>query len=40
MNTSYTIKDCTLIDIPTFTDERGAISVMDKELPFDSMMLH
>ncbi|MBE6069654.1 MAG: WxcM-like domain-containing protein [Clostridium lundense] len=34
MNTSYTIHDCTLIDVPTFTDERGAISVMDKELPF------
>ena len=35
MNTNYTIKDCKLIDIPTFTDERGAISVMDKELPFE-----
>lgn len=35
MNTDYTIKDCNLIDIPTFTDERGAISVMDKELPFE-----
>lgn len=35
MNTSYTIHDCTLIDIATFTDERGAISVMDKELPFE-----
>lgn len=35
MNTSYTIKDCKLIDIPTFIDERGAISVMDKELPFE-----
>lgn len=23
-----------MIDIPTFIDERGAISVMDKELPF------
>ena len=34
MNTNYTIADCKLIDIPTFTDERGAISVMDKELPF------
>ena len=34
MNTSYTIYDCTLIDIATFTDERGAISVIDKELPF------
>lgn len=35
MNTSFTVKDCVLVDIPTFTDERGAISVMDKELPFD-----
>lgn len=35
MKTDYTIKDCNLIDIPTFTDERGAISVMDKELPFE-----
>lgn len=34
MNTSYCVKDCFLIDVPTFTDERGAISVMDKELPF------
>lgn len=23
-----------MVDVPTFTDERGAISVMDKELPF------
>lgn len=35
MDLSYTVKDCTLVDIPTFTDERGAISVMDKELPFE-----
>lgn len=34
MDTSYTVQDCNLIEIPTFTDERGAISVMDKELPF------
>ena len=34
MNTSYTIYDCTLVDIATFTDERGSISVIDKELPF------
>lgn len=34
MNTNYRVEDCTLIDVPTFTDERGAISVMDKELPF------
>ena len=30
----YSVKDCILVDVPTFTDERGAISVMDKELPF------
>ncbi len=30
----YSVKDCVLIDVPTFTDERGSISVMDKELPF------
>ena len=35
MITDFFIKDCELIDIPTFTDERGAISVMDKELPFE-----
>ena len=34
MITDYSVKDCVLIDVPTFTDERGAISVMDKELPF------
>ncbi len=34
MDLSYTVKDCILVDIPTFTDERGAISVMDNELPF------
>lgn len=34
MNTNYSVKDCNVIDVPTFTDERGAISVMDKELPF------
>ena len=30
----YSVKDCVLIDVPTFTDDRGAISVLDKELPF------
>lgn len=35
MNTDYAIKDCELIDIPTFADDRGSISVMDKELPFE-----
>ena len=34
MDRSYTVKDCILVDVPTFTDERGAISVLDKELPF------
>lgn len=34
MNLNYTANDCILVDVPTFTDERGAISVMDKELPF------
>ena len=34
MDTNFSINDCKLIDIPTFIDERGAISVMDKELPF------
>ena len=34
MNTDYTVDDCIMIDVPTFIDERGAISVMDKELPF------
>lgn len=34
MNTSYSIYDCALIDVPTLTDDRGAISVLDKELPF------
>lgn len=35
MDTSFTVKDCVLVDIPTFTDDRGAISVMDRELPFE-----
>ena len=35
MNKDYTIKDSNLIDTPTFTDDCGAISVMDKELPFE-----
>ena len=34
MDLSYTVNDCILVDVPTFTDDRGAISVMDKELPF------
>ena len=34
MEISYSVKDCVMIDVPTFSDERGAISVMDKELPF------
>ena len=35
MNASYKVEDCIVIDVPTFIDERGAISVMDKELPFE-----
>lgn len=35
MDLSYFVKDCILVDVRTFTDERGAISVMDKELPFE-----
>ena len=34
MDTNYTVGDCILVDVPTFTDERGAISVLNKELPF------
>lgn len=34
MNNAYSVKDCSIIEVPTFIDERGAISVMDKELPF------
>ena len=34
MKSNYSVKDCTLVDVPTFIDERGSISVMDKELPF------
>ena len=34
MVTSYSVNDCYLIEVPTFIDERGAISVLDKELPF------
>lgn len=35
MNTNYKIEDCVLIEIQTFTDERGRISVIDNELPFE-----
>ena len=35
MDNNYTVKDCIVVETPTFTDERGSISVMDKELPFD-----
>ena len=35
METRYSVQDCILVDIPTFVDERGAISVLDKELPFE-----
>ena len=35
METRYSVQDCILVDIPTFVYERGAISVLDKELPFE-----
>lgn len=35
MNLKFAVRDCVLVDVPTFTDDRGAISVMDKDLPFD-----
>lgn len=35
MDLEYTVDDCLLVDIPTFSDERGTISVLDKELPFE-----
>ena len=34
MNTNYTIQDCNLIDITTFTDERGSLSVLENAYPF------
>lgn len=35
MITDYMVNDCCLIDIPTYMDKRGTISVIDKELPFE-----
>ena len=35
MDLNFTVNDCCMVHIPTFTDERGAITVMDKELPFE-----
>lgn len=34
MNNSFSVKDCVLIEIPSVTDDRGTISVLDKSLPF------
>lgn len=34
MNTNYAIQDCTLIDLTTFTDERGSLSVLENDQPF------
>lgn len=34
MNTHFTIEDCTLIDVTTFTDERGSLTVLENGLPF------
>ena len=30
----YFVKDCVFLEVPSFTDDRGTISVLDKELPF------
>lgn len=35
MNKNYTVHDCTLVDIPTFIDTRGSITVLEKDLPFE-----
>ena len=34
MTAGYCIQDCTLINVTTFTDERGSLSVIEKEQPF------
>lgn len=34
MNTIYSIKDCTLLDVTTFIDERGSLSVLENGVPF------
>ena len=34
MIASFSVQDCCIMDVPTFIDERGSISVMDSELPF------
>ena len=34
MDTTSSVKDCILVDVPTYIDERGAISVLDKKIPF------
>ena len=34
MTNNYSVKDCKLIDITTFTDERGSLSVLENDQPF------
>ena len=34
MNNKFTIQDCIQIDVTTFTDERGSLSVLENGLPF------
>lgn len=34
MDTRFTVRDCSLVAVPSFADDRGVISVMDRELPF------
>lgn len=35
MELIYTVKDCVVMGIPTFCDERGILSVLDKDIPFN-----
>lgn len=34
MKANYCIKDCKLVDVTTFTDERGSLSVLENGQPF------
>ena len=34
MNCKYTIQDCFMTDVTTFTDERGSLSVLENGQPF------
>lgn len=34
MNIAFSIHDCVLVNLTTFTDERGSLSVIENERPF------